>query len=281
MKIIKRTFTFLTITLLVFGAVPKIPLDLATRSFALAGEINWDELNLVSVEEEIKMGKELSKEVEGEHPILKDSTVQRYVQELGDTMARHVKNPDGIPITVTALKDDEVNAFTIPGGYIYINSGLIKRSDNEAELAAVIAHEISHSVKRHGTQQLTKMYGINFVFGLLLGSDAPQWQYIVANLFSGAGLLAYGREAETQADKMTVAIVNKAGYNPWAYLDFLYKIKEIESSEPNLLTDFFSTHPNIDNRISTVKKELNALAPTKKYPITNTARFDSIRRRIR
>lgn len=253
---------------------------MAAAPTAGAQELDWGQFNLISIEDETAMGREMSAEVEKEHPLLRDGQVQRYVKNLGGRLGRHVSGNPGIPMTVNVVVDDEVNAFTIPGGYIYVNSGLIKRLDSEAELAGVIAHEMAHAVNRDGTKQLTRMYGISFLLGIVLGSDAPQWQQIAGELFSTAGLLAYGRTAEYEADRNAVRIARAAGYDPRGYLDFLRKLQAMEKSEPNALTELFSTHPETPGRIENVQREIAALSPPTKKLINNTAQFNTIRRRI-
>lgn len=250
------------------------------QEFDLGG-LDFGGFNLISVEEEIKMGKEISAEVEKEHPLYRDSTVQNYIRELGNKLAPYSPNEAGIPLTVKVINDDEVNAFTTPGGYIYINSGLIKRVNNEAELVGVICHEMGHAVKRHGTQQLTRIYGLTFLMNIVLGGDAPDWQYIMADLFSSMGLLSYGRSAEYEADKLAVWIASAAGYDPNAYLGFMYSLLEMENTEPNLLTQLFSTHPDTQSRIDVITQEIAKLQAPQKKPITNTKKFNSIKKRIR
>ena len=264
----------------IVSAVAIMSVTVIASFSAHAQEFDFGDFNFISVEDEISMGREMSAEVEKEHPLYADGQVQRYVRDIGGRIARYVPKNARIPLTVKVVKDDEVNAFTIPGGYVYVNSGLIKRLDTEAELAGVIAHEMAHAVNRDGTKQLTRMYGISFMLNLVLGSDAPQWQQIVGDLFSTFGLLSYGRAAESEADRGAVYISRAAGYNPVGYLDFLKKLQEMEESQPNLLTELFSTHPEISGRITTVEREIAALPPTKRL-INNTARFDSIRRRVR
>jgi predicted Zn-dependent protease len=264
----------------IVSAVVILTVTVIASFSARAQEFDFGDFNFISVEDEISMGREMSAEVEKEHPLYSDGQVQRYVRDIGGRIARYVPNNAGIPLTVKVVKDDEVNAFTIPGGYVYVNSGLIKRLDTEAELAGVIAHEMAHAVNRDGTKQLTRMYGISFLLNLVLGSDAPQWQQIAGDLFSTFGLLSYGRTAESEADRGAVHISRAAGYNPVGYLEFLKKLQEMEESQPNLLTELFSTHPETSGRIATVEREIAALPPTKRL-INNTARFDGIRRRVR
>jgi predicted Zn-dependent protease len=242
---------------------------------------DFDDFNLISVEEEIEIGTELSREVESEYQLYPDNEVQRYVRELGNRVAPSAPNVDKIPLTVKVIKDDEVNAFTIPGGYIYVNSGLIRRVDTEAELVGVIAHEMGHAVKRHGTEQLTQIMGVNMVMGLLLGSDAPDWQYLVGDLFSSVGLLAYGRDHELEADRLAVRITHAAGYDATQFLTFMYKLQELENTEPSALTEFFSTHPATSERISNIKTEISQLGAKDGRPIVNTRSFNNMKRRIR
>jgi predicted Zn-dependent protease len=281
MSLIMITFFFLCLSLntttIDFGREGFTIGGLPAQSYA--GE--FDDLNLISVEDEIELGKDLSREVEKKYPLYPDSEVQRYVNDLGFFLSRYAPNEYGIPMTVKVVTDEEVNAFTVPGGTIYLNSGLFKKVDTEAELAGVIAHEMGHAVKRHGTQQLTRMYGINLLLGLFFGENTAEWKYVVADLFSSVGLLAYGRDAEFDADRLAVKIVNKAGYNPNEFLIFLYKLKEMEEDEPTLLVEFLSTHPDIDERIEKVKRVISKTTSVTSRPIINTARFDYIKPKIR
>ena len=276
----KRMFTRIP-AILTSLMIAVLMLTSSDSSVAVGQDFDFDDFNLISVEEEIEIGTELSREVEKEHQPYPDSEVQRYIRELGSRIAAYAPNTDNIPLSVKVVKDDEVNAFTIPGGAVYINSGLIRRVDTEAELAGVIAHEMGHAVKRHGTEQLTQIMGINLVMGLLLGSDAPDWQYLVGDLFSSVGLLAYGRENELQADRLAVRISHAAGYDATQYLNFMYKLQEMEDSEPSALTELFSTHPSTSERISTVKTEISQLGSKNTRPIVNTRSFDNMKRRIR
>jgi predicted Zn-dependent protease len=268
-------------TALSLVAGPAAIILIGASSPAAAQEINFGDFNLISVEDENRMGKEMSAEVEKERPLLSDGVVQRYLRDLGNKLAKYAPNTAKIPLTVRAVKDDEVNAFTIPGGYIYVNSGLIKRLDSEAELAGVISHEMGHAVRRDGTKQLTRMYGMSFLLNLVLGSDAPQWQQIAGDLFSTVGLLAYGRSAENEADRSAVRITRAAGYDPNGFLNFLKKLQTMEKSQPKLLTELFSTHPETAGRIATVEREIATLPPPTKKLINNTVKFNSIRKRIR
>jgi predicted Zn-dependent protease len=254
---------------------------LLTAAAVRAQDMDLGDFNLISVQDEIEMGKEMKVEVEKEHPLLRDSQVQRYVGNLGKKLAGRVTNSTGIPLSVSVVKDDEVNAFTIPGGYIYVNSGLIKRLDSEAELAGVIAHEMGHAVRRDGTKQLSRLYGMSLLLNIVLGSNAPQWQQIAGDLFSTVGLLAYGRSAEYAADKSAVRTSLASGYDPNAYLTFLRKLQEMGRDQPNLLTELFSTHPETSGRISIVEGEIAALSVSKKRLVTNTVQFDTIKRRVR
>ena len=268
-------------TVLISMMIVALILTAPGNSVASGQDFDFDDFNLISVDEEIEIGKDLSREVETEYQLYHDAEVQRYVRELGNRIAPFAPNTDNIPLTVKVIKDDEVNAFTIPGGAVYVNSGLIRRVDTEAELAGVIAHEMGHAVKRHSTEQLTKIMGINLVMGLLLGSDAPDWQYLVGDLFSSVGLLAYGRENELQADRLAVRISHAAGYDATHYLNFMYTLQELEDSEPSALTELFSTHPSTSERISTVKTEISQLDTKNRRPIVNTRSFDNMKRRIR
>ncbi len=252
----------------------------AAGAAARAQSLDGGDFNLVSVPDEIKLGREMSAEVEREHPLLPDREVRRYVADLGGRLARYARNDSGIPLTFRVVRDDEVNAYTIPGGCIYINSGLIVRLGSESELAGVIAHEITHAVRRDGTRQLTRMYGMSLVLSLVLGGDAPQWQQIAGDLFSTVGLLAYGRSAEYEADRGAVRLSRAAGFNPRGYLDFLDMLQQMQRSQPSLLTELFSTHPDTAGRIEVVRAEIAAMPGPTDRLVTDTPQFDRIKRRI-
>jgi predicted Zn-dependent protease len=220
--------------------------------------------NLVSVEEEKQLGAKFAVEIEKKYPPVRDPEVQGYVNKVGKqllTGAREV----AFDYTFTAVHDDSVNAFAIPGGHLYVHTGLLKVVRTEGELAGVMAHEISHAVARHGTQQLTQQYGYSLVVQLLLGSNPNLLAQIAASLAGQAGMQAYSRGMENQADYLGVETMAKAGYNPDGMLTFFTKLESMEGRNPGQLAQFFSSHPLTSERVQQVKAEIDKLPP-QKYP---------------
>ncbi len=188
--------------------------------------------NLFSTEQDVEVGKQSAAEVEKELPVLKDSAVQHYVARIGDRLAKVVQGAE-YPYQFKVINVSDVNAFALPGGYMYVNRGLIEAAKSEAELAGVMAHEISHVAIRHGTNQASKAYlaqsGLGVLGGVLGGGGGSTGQIIGA--VGGFGLntvfLKFGRKAEEQADVVGAQTLAKAGYDPLAMADFFETLREL------------------------------------------------------
>ncbi|MBP1752787.1 MAG: peptidase lipoprotein, family [Geobacteraceae bacterium] len=224
--------------------------------------------NLISIEEEKQLGSKFSAEVEKQQTVIKDPDVQNYVDRVGRRLLTGVQARD-FDYTFKVIKDNDVNAFAVPGGHIYVNSGLIKAADNESELAGVMAHEINHAVARHGTRQLTQQYGFALVSQLVLGQDPNLLAQLASSLFGQAGTMSYSRSMESQADYLGVQTMYRAGYNPNGMTTFLGKLETMKKSNPGSLAQFFSTHPMTSDRIQSVKRDIAQL-PAKVYQEDNT-----------
>lgn len=226
--------------------------------------INTGDFNLISSAQEVQMGDSLAVEVESKYPPLKDETVGAYVNEVGQRIVSVCDRRD-IPYYFKVIADKkQVNAFALPGGHIYVYEGLLLEASNEAELAAVLAHEVGHVVARHATEQLTKQYGYNLLVSLVLGKQPGRWAGVAANLFGTAGLLKYSRDDEYEADNLAVVYTNAAGYSPGAVADFLGKLVTMEGREPGKLETLLMTHPPTSDRVDRVKAEIAAIpAPAK------------------
>jgi beta-barrel assembly-enhancing protease len=234
--------------------------------------------NLISIDEEKKLGAQFATEVEKQHQVVNDPEIQAYVDKLGNRLLTGVKERD-FDYTFKVVKDDSVNAFAIPGGHVYVNTGLLKAADNETEVAAVLAHEINHAVARHGTRQLTQQYGYALVLQLLLGQNPNQLAQIAASLFGQAGMMSYSRSMESQADYLGVETMQRAGYNPRGMVTFFGKLKSMEKQSPGALTKYFSSHPLTSDRIASVQKEITQLPPRAFVP-ENASDFKRIKVRV-
>ncbi len=258
---------FLTILLFMAG----LSIGCAVSKDSIGG------FNLVSIQEEKQLGKQFAAEIEKQHQVVTDPLVQSYVSRIGNRLLTGARSRD-FAYTFKVVKDDSVNAFAVPGGHIYVHSGLIKKVGSEAELAAVMAHEISHAVARHGTQQLTQRYGASLVLQLLLGQDPGLLSQLAASLFSQGAFMAYSRGMETQADYLGVETMYRAGYDPRGMLSFLKKLDSMHRSSPGSVAQFFSSHPLTATRIQEVQLDIAKLPP--KTFLAETGEIKTIQSRL-
>jgi beta-barrel assembly-enhancing protease len=233
--------------------------------------------NIVSLDEEKQLGDKFAVEVEKQRQVVTDPAVQNYMNQLGNRLLTGVRTRE-FNFTFKVVKDDSVNAFAVPGGHIYVHSGLIKAAKSESELAAVMAHEISHAVARHGTQQLTQQYGASLVLQLLLGQDSNLLSQLASSLFTQGAFMAYSRSMESQADYLGVETMYRAGYDPRGMISFLNKLAALHQSNPGKIAQFFSSHPMTSERIQQVQLEISKLPP--KSFRSDSTEFKQIQARI-
>lgn len=235
-------------------------------------------INLVSIEEERQLGDRFAAEIEKKQTVVQDQEVQSYVDRIGRRLLAGARSVD-FPYTFKVVKDDTVNAFALPGGHTYVHSGLIKAAQSEAELAAVMAHEINHVVARHGTRQLTQQYGYALVLQLVLGENPNQVAQLAVSLFGKAGSMSYSRSMETQADILAVETLYRSGYNPAAMLTFFRKMDAMGHENPSQLARFFSSHPMAGERIVRVQEEI-AKFPPRNWPAEENASFNRMKIKV-
>jgi predicted Zn-dependent protease len=216
--------------------------------------------NLVSESEELRLGQELSQEIAKQGELVADPLINAEVNAVGSHLVAVSMRPD-YPYTFYVLKKEEVNAFAIPGGHMYVHTGLILEADREAELAAVMAHELGHAEKRHSTQQLSRYYGLSLITSVLLGENPSQTKQIVSGLLGNMAIMKYSRDAEREADWIAVHLLYRAGYDPLALADFFRKLKTMGESRPGALESLFLSHPMTDDRIASVEAEVRRLTP--------------------
>src|SRR5689334_20395717 len=200
-------------------------------------------VNFYSLEKEIALGKQLAQDVERQAKIIDDPTIAEYVNRVGQNL---VRNSDAkVPFTIKVIDTEDVNAFALPGGFFFVNSGLILKADTEAELAGVMSHEIAHVAARHGTRQATRaelaqLMTIPLIFyGGWAGYGARQ----AASIAIPVGFLKFSRAFESEADVLGLQYMYKAGYDPGAFIDFFEKIQSLEKKKPGTVSKFFSDHP--------------------------------------
>jgi predicted Zn-dependent protease len=234
--------------------------------------------NLISVSEEKELGDNFAVEIEKQHKIVRDPEVQGYVEGVGRKLLTGVRTRD-FPFTFQVVQDDSVNAFAIPGGHTYVNTGLIKAAASETELAAVMAHEMNHVVARHSTRQMTQQYGYSLIVSLLLGGQGGELSKIAADLFGKAGGLYYSREMESQADYLGVETMYKAGYNPQGMVSFFKKLDAAEEGQPGKIAKYFSSHPETVDRIKDIQQEIAKLPPKSWLP-DSTPQFSRVKAKV-
>src|SRR5205809_4869608 len=240
-------------------------------------------MNLYSLEREIALGKQLAQEVERSSKLIDDPIVTEYVNRVGQNL---VRNSDArVPFTIKVIDSDEVNAFALPGGFFYVNSGLILRAQEESELAGVMAHEISHVTARHGTCQATKgeLMQLASIPAMIFipYTMAGYAMYQGLNLAIPLTFLKFSRDAEREADFLGIQYMYKTGYDPNSYVTFLERIQADEKRRPGTIPKVFSTHPPTPERIENTQKEIARILPARQEYIVTTSEFDSVKSRLR
>jgi len=267
-------------------------------------------LNFYSLEHEIALGKQLAQEVDRSAKFITDPVVTEYVNRVGQNL---VRNSDAqVPFTIKVIDSDQINAFALPGGFFYVNSGLIMHADEESELAGVMAHEIAHVCARHGTKNATKGQIMQLATIPLVMLGPGGWAgyaiYQGAQLIVPISFLKFSRDAEREADYLglqymykagydpnsfvsffekVTALENlglqymyKAGYDPNSFVSFFEKVTALEKKQPGSVPKIFATHPPTPDRIEAAQKEIATILPAREEYIVSTSEFDVVKRRL-
>jgi hypothetical protein len=250
---------------------------IGTRNIGGRGLGNW-----YSVNGEIGMGKQYSMEIEKSAHLVTDPVVVEYVNRIGQNI---VKNSDcKVPFTIKVIDSDEINAMALPGGFFYVNSGLILAADEEAELAGVMAHETAHVCAHHAARELTRMnYAEIGSIPLIIftqGSWTGYGIYEAAQLAIPISFLEFSREFEAEADWLGLQYLYKAGYDPQAFIQFFEKIDALEKHKPGTLAKVFADHPQTPDRIAHSEEEIATIMPPKPDYVVTTSEFDDIKDRL-
>ena len=236
--------------------------------------------NWYSLESEIRMGKQYAMQVENSVKLVQDPVVTEYVNRIGQNL---VRNSDAqVPFTIKVIDSDEINAFALPGGFFYVNSGLLLAADEEAELAGVMAHEIAHVAARHGTRQMTRAQWANIgtIPLIFVGGGIGYAVYEAAVLGLPLTFMKFQRNFEAEADYLGLQYMYKTGYDPQAFISFFEKIQAKEKKKPGTLAKAFATHPQTPDRIEKSQQEIATILPAKAQYIVSTSEFDDVKSRL-
>jgi len=266
--------------LLLTAPFPALPKDKDKKDPDAIGDRNVSgKVNFYSLEKEIALGKAMAQQVERQSKVINDPIISEYVNRIGQNL---VRNSDAkVPFTIKVIEDPTVNAFALPGGFFFVQSGLILKADSEAELAGVMAHEIAHVAARHGTRQATRgeiaqLATIPLIF---MGGAAAYGIYEASGLIIPMSFLKFSRGFESEADYLGLQYLYKAGYDPTAFVDFFEKVQTLEKRRPGTMSKLFSTHPPTDDRIKKSQEEISQFKPRPEYVVT-TSEFNDVKLRL-
>jgi beta-barrel assembly-enhancing protease len=236
--------------------------------------------NWYSVEGQIRMGKEYAQQVESSSKLIKDPVISEYINRVGQNL---VRNSDSqVPFAIKVLDSDDVNAFALPGGFFFVNSGLILAADNEAELAGVMAHEIAHVAACHIARENTRgqLFNLASIPLIFVGGGVG---YAVRNI-AGIGMpmtfLKFSRGFESEADFLGVEYLYKAGYDPQAFTAFFEKVQALEKKKPGTIAKAFDTHPQTPDRLAKSQQEIQTLLPNEAQYKLDTSEFQDVKARL-
>lgn len=237
-------------------------------------------LNWYSLEKEIALGKGLAQEIERQAKIVDDPVIAEYVNRIGQNL---VRNSDvKVPVTIKVIDSEEVNAFALPGGFFFVNTGLLLRAETEAELAGVMGHELAHIAARHGTRQATRGQVVNLatIPLIFMGGWTGYGVRQAASVLIPIGFLTFSRGFESEADLLGLQYLYKAGYDPTAFVDFFEKLQSDEKRKPGTMAKVFSSHPPTDDRIKDAQKNIQEILKAKPEYVVTTSEFNDVKLRL-
>ena len=246
-----------------------------TRDIGKRGIGNW-----FSTDWEVHNGKSYAMEVERSTHLITDPLVVEYINRVGQNI---VKNSDAkVPFTIKVIDSDEINAMALPGGFFYVNSGLILAADNESELAGVMAHEIAHVAAHHAAREMTRMQymQLSTVPLIFMGGYTAYGIYEASQLAIPLGFLKFSRDFEAQADYLGIQYMYRSGYDPQGLVSMFEKLEALEKRKPGVLASAFSDHPQTPDRISRSEEEIATILPAKPDYVVTTSEFDDVKSRL-
>jgi beta-barrel assembly-enhancing protease len=238
-------------------------------------------INFYSLGKEMAMGRQLAQEVRRQAKLVDDPLVTEYVNRIGQNL---VRNSDArVPFTFTVIEAESPNAFAFPGGYVFVHTGLIKMADEEAELAAAMAHEIAHVAARHMTRQATRMGILSFAalpLDLLLGGWAGYGVQQVSGIAGKVTSMKFSRQDESEADTLGLQYLYTAGYDPAAAVTLFEKLDSLERKAPGTLARIFASHPADSARLAKAQREIERYLPARADYVVNTSTYMDVRSRL-
>jgi beta-barrel assembly-enhancing protease len=252
---------------------------------ALAAATTASGCATVSTQQEVALGADYSRQINQQLPLIRDATTVNYINQLGNRIAT-ANDPRGLRYTFYVVNSDQINAFAVPGGYIYVNRGVIERASNESELAGVLGHEIGHVVERHSIEQLQRAQGANtlltILYGAVLRRNPGTIERAGVQVAGGAVFAGYSRDAEREADRDGVAFVTRVGITPRGLPSFFEKLLAERRNNPGRVAQWFATHPTTEERIASTNALIQQ-TPGASNPnlATNSATFTSVQARVR
>lgn len=241
--------------------------------------INKHQINFYSIDKEVNVGRQFAQEVDRSAKLVEDPIIVEYVNKVGQNLVLH--SDAKVPFTIKVIDSDEINAFALPGGFFYVNKGLILAADNEAEMAGPMAHEIAHVAARHGVEQASKGEIVNWssLPLIFLGGWGGFGARQAASLLIPMGFLKFSRTAEYEADMLGVQYLWATGYDPRAMATFFEKLQAQEKKKPGTVSRIFSTHPMVGDRIEKVNSLIARFPERSEYTI-NTSEFQQVKNRL-
>jgi beta-barrel assembly-enhancing protease len=235
-----------------------------------------------SIDTDVKLGKQYAMMVESSARMVQDPVITEYVNRVGQNL---VRNSDAkVPFTIKVIDSDDVNAFALPGGFFYVNTGLILAADNEAELAGVMAHEIAHVAARHATREMTRANYVSMSSIPLMFVIHSWGVYEAVNMAMSLSLpvtfMKFSRDFEAEADYLGLQYMYKAGYDPQSFIAFFEKLKALEKEKPGALAKAFASHPQTPDRILKSQEEIREVLPPRPEYIVDTSEFDQVKTRL-
>ncbi len=236
--------------------------------------------NWYALDKQIAMGKGLAQQVEQTNKFINDPVVTEYINRIGQNL---VRNSDAqVPFTIKVIDSDEINAFALPGGFFYVNSGLILAADNEAELAGVMAHEIAHVAACHAAREQTRgtLANLASIPLIFVGGGVAYAAANAAGLMVPMAFMKFSRSFEADADYLGLQYMYKTGYDPQAFVSFFETIEAQEKQKPGLLAKAFETHPPTPDRVQKVQQEIATLLPPEQEYVLDTSEFENVKARL-